>query len=96
MPIYKFSLAERRPELFKNCRLPSTRPIPVSYEGRMLCEITIPQDGSIELELPADLISRIEADKVMVMIDSTSLLPHDALDDFQLVRVTEIEFYDRD
>jgi len=37
----------------------------------------------------------MEADRVMVMIDTTSLIPHEALDDFQMVRIVGIEIYDR-
>lgn len=48
------------------------------------------------MELPHDLIARIESGKVMMMIDNASLLPHQEFDDFQIVRITEIEMYDRD
>ena len=95
MPKFPFSLAERRPELFKSCQLPSTTPVPVSYEGSFLGEVAIPLSGVIELPITENLIPRMQADRVMVMIDTTSLLPHDALDDFQMVRIVGIEIYDR-
>jgi hypothetical protein len=96
MPNISFSLAERRPEVFKSCQLPSTAPVPVSYEGKFLGDVTIPTSGVIDLSVPDGLASRMESDSVLVMIDTTSLLPHDALDDFQIVRITSIEIYDRD
>jgi len=96
MPIFKFSLAERRPELFKSCQLPASSPVPVSYEGKYLGDVTIPASGVIDLRVPESLISRMESDRVLVMIDTSSLLPHDALDDFQMVRVVSIEIYNRD
>ncbi len=95
MPKFPFSLAERRPELFKSCQLPSATPVPVSYEGIFLGEVAIPLSGVIELPITENLIPRMQADRVMVMIDTTSLLPHDALDDFQMVRIVGIEIYDR-
>lgn len=95
MPKFTFSLPERRPELFKNCQLPTTTPIPVSYEGKFLGEVSIPVSGVIDLPMSDGLIPRMESDRVMVMIDTTSLLPHDALDDFQMVRIVGIEIYDR-
>lgn len=95
MPTYKFSLAERRPELFKSCQLPGNSPVPVSYEGRFLGHVSVPADGVIELPAPDGLMERLESDTVLVMIDTTSLLPHDALDDFQMVGITSIEIYDR-
>ena len=61
----------------------------------MLCEASIPLDGNITFNLPTDLIEKFGSGKVMVMIDSTSLLPHHEIDDFQMVKVTAIEFYDR-
>lgn len=96
MPIYKFSLAERRPELFKSCQLPASVRVPFSYEGKLLGYVTIPASGVIDLPVTQRLISQFESDRVLVMIDTTSLLPHDALDDFQMVRITSIEIYDRD
>ena len=96
MPTCTFSLAERRPELFKNCQLPTSIPVPVTYEGDFLGEVTIPMSGVFDLPLTDGLISRMEADSVMVMIDTASLLPHDTLDDFQIVRIVGIELYDRD
>jgi len=96
MPKISFSLAERRPELFKSCQLPSSAPVPVSYEGKYLGSVTIPVTGVVDLPVPEQLVSRMQADRVLVMIDTTSLLPHDVLDDFQLVRITSIEIYDRD
>ena len=95
MPQFEYSLSEQRPELFNRCQLPSTSPIPVSYEGSLICEASIPIDGNILFDLPRDLIEKFSSGKVMVMIDSTSLLPHDAIDDFQMVKITAIEFYDR-
>ena len=95
MPIYKFSLAEKRPELFKSCQLPANSPVPVSYEGKLLCDVAVPADGVIDIPIPDSLASRMESDRVLVMIDTTSLIPHDALDDFQMVRITSIEIYDR-
>lgn len=93
--MFQFSLAEKRPELFKSCQLPAAAPVPVSYEGKFLGDVTIPADGVINLPIPEDLISRMASDRVLVMIDTTSLLPHDAIDDFQIVRITSIEIYDR-
>jgi hypothetical protein len=49
----------------------------------------------IDIPVPENLIPRMESDRVLVMIDTTSLLPHDALDDFQMVRIVAIEIYDR-
>ena len=95
MPKFRFSLAERRPELFKNCQLPTSTPVPVSYEGKLLGEVAIPGSGVIELPVTDALIPRMESDRVMVMIDTASLLPHDAIDDFQIVRIVAIELYDR-
>jgi hypothetical protein len=95
MPIYKFSLAEKRPELFRSCQLPANAPVPVSYEGTFLCDVDVPADGIIDIPVPDTLVSRMESDRVLVMIDTTSLIPHDALDDFQIVRITSIEIYDR-
>lgn len=95
MPKFTFSLAERRPELFRNCQLPSPAPVPVSYEGSFLGDVAIPASGMIDLPLTESLIPRMQSDRVMVMIDTTSLLPHDALDDFQMVRIVGIEIYDR-
>ena len=95
MPKFPFSLAERRPELFKNCQLPSTAPVPVSYEGKFLGDVAIPVSGVIDLPVTESLIPRMQSDRVMVMIDTASLLPHDAIDDFQMVRIVAIELYDR-
>ncbi|MEQ1763906.1 MAG: hypothetical protein ABL984_12285 [Pyrinomonadaceae bacterium] len=95
MPKFTFSLAERRPELFKNCQLPTTIPVPVSYEGKFLGDVAIPVSGVVDLPVTESLIPRMQTDRVMVMIDTTSLLPHDALDDFQIVRIVGIEIYDR-
>jgi len=95
MPKFTFSLAERRPELFKNCQLPTTTPVPVSYEGKFLGDVAIPASGVIDLPMTVGLIPRMESGRVMVMIDTTSLLPQDALDDFQMVRFVGIEIYDR-
>lgn len=96
MPLFTYSLARHRPELFKRCQLPTASPVPVSYEGKLLCEVSIPETGLIEMELPPELIDRIRSGKVMVMIDNASMLPHHEFDDFQIVRITEIEIYDRD
>jgi hypothetical protein len=95
MPKFTFSLAERRPELYKNCQLPTTTPVPVSYEGSFLGDVAIPASGIFDLPITENLISRMQSDRVMVMIDTTSLLPHDVLDDFQMVRIVGIEIYDR-
>ena len=95
MPKFTFSLAERRPELFRNCQLPTATPVPVSYEGKFLGDVAIPVSGVVDLPVTESLIPRMQADRVMVMIDTTSLLPHDALDDFQMVRIVGIEIYDR-
>lgn len=95
MPKFTFSLAERRPELFRSCQLPTTAPIPVSYEGSFLGDVAIPASGIFDLPVTESLIPRMQNDRVMVMIDTTSLLPHDALDDFQMVRIVGIEIYDR-
>ena len=95
MPKFTFSLAERRPELFRNCQLPTTTPVPVSYEGNFLGDVAIPVSGIVDLPIPESLIPRMQTDRVMVMIDTTSLLPHDALDDFQMVGIVGIEIYDR-
>lgn len=95
MPIYKFSLADKRPELFRSCQLPANAPVPVSYEGKFLGDVTVPATGVIEIPVPDSLIPRMESDRVLVMIDTTSLLPHDALDDFQIVGIVSIEIYDR-
>lgn len=92
---FSFSLAERRPELFRNCQLPSSAPVPVSYEGRFLGDVAIPASGVIDLPVTESLIPRMQSDRVMVMIDTASLLPHDAIDDFQIVRIVGIEIYDR-
>ena len=92
---FTFSLAERRPELFRNCELPTTAPVPVSYEGKFLGDVAIPVSGVVDVPIPESLILRMQTDRVMVMIDTTSLLPHDALDDFQMVRIVGIEIYDR-
>ena len=95
MPKFPFSLAERRPELYKNCQLPSTGLVPVSYEGKFLGDVAIPASGVIDLPITENLIQRMQSDRVMVMIDTASLLPHDAIDDFQMVRIVAIELYDR-
>jgi hypothetical protein len=95
MPKFTFSLAERRPELFRNCELPTTTPVPVSYEGSFLGDVTIPESGIVDLPVTESLIPRMQTDRVMVMIDTTSLIPHDALDDFHMVRIVGIEIYDR-
>lgn len=95
MPQFEYSLAEYRPELFSKCQLPSASPVPVSYEGSFLCDAIIPANGKISMDLPPELIERLGLGNVMVMIDSTSLLPHHEIDDFQMVKITAIEFYDR-
>jgi hypothetical protein len=95
MPKFTFSLAERRPELFKNCQLPTTTPVPVTYEGQFLGNVAIPVSGVVDLPVTETLIPRMQTDRVMVMIDTTSLIPHDILDDFQMVRIVGIEIYDR-
>jgi hypothetical protein len=92
---FRFSLAERRPELFRSCQLPTPTPIPVSYEGSFLGDVTIPESGIVDLPVTESLSSRMQTDRVMVMIDTTSLIPHDALDDFQMARIVGIEIYDR-
>jgi len=95
MPKFTFSLAERRPELFRNCQLPTTTAVPVSYEGKLIGDVAIPASGIVDLPMTESLISRMQTDRVMVMFDTTSLIPHDALDDFQIVRIVGIEIYDR-
>jgi len=60
-----------------------------------LGDVTIPESGIVDLPVTQSLIPRMEADRVMVMIDTTSLIPHEALDDFQMVRIVGIEIYDR-
>ncbi|MEO5858057.1 MAG: hypothetical protein ABIR33_03820 [Pyrinomonadaceae bacterium] len=95
MPKFTFSLAERRPELYRTCQLPTSTPVTVSYEGNFLGEVAIPASGLVDLPVTESLIPRMESDRVMVMIDTTSLIPHDALDDFQMVRIVGIEIYDR-
>lgn len=95
MPKFQFSLAERRPELFRNCQLPSPSPVPVSYEGRLLGEVSIPASGVIELPISDSLQPLMRSGQIMVMIDTASLIPHQPIDDFEMVRIVAIELYDR-
>lgn len=95
MPLFSYSLAKFRPELYKNCQLPTPSPIPVSYEGTLLCEVEVPESGVIEMDIPDDLIQRIELGKVLVMIYNASLLPHREFDDFQMFRIMGVEIFDR-
>lgn len=95
MTSYAYSLSKHRPELYKNCLLPLEDPVPVSYEGAVLPPATIDSAGEIRMDLPDDLIKRIESGHVLVMIYNASLPPHQESDPRQIFRITEIEMFDR-
>ncbi|MGD9629149.1 MAG: hypothetical protein AB7V18_07885 [Pyrinomonadaceae bacterium] len=96
MSVFAYSLAKYRPELYQVCLYPSPTPIPISYEGRHLCDSTITEAAVIEMDVPDEVIRKIETGRMIVVIHNTSLSPEREADPQTRFRIVEIEMYDRD
>lgn len=96
MTLFAYSLAKHRPELYENCILPTKTAVRVVYNGDALCLAMVPENGVIVMDLPEELIKRLETGKAMVLVYNNKVKKVYGSESDRDLEIAGIGIFDRD
>jgi hypothetical protein len=66
MPLYRYSLESDFPDIYSKCKLPAYNLL-VSYKDVGTCTTSIDSDGIVGIELPDELIRKIQTGEAKIV-----------------------------